>query len=54
MEFADGGSLASYLENIRIRVMPRVETMNILIDVAKGVQQAHAKDICHNDIKVFS
>jgi serine/threonine protein kinase len=54
MEFADGGSLARYLENNRNRVMSKVEILNILIDVAMGVQQAHVNDICHNDIKVLS
>lgn len=52
MEFADGGSLANYLENNQD--LSGDDTLNILKDIASGVQQAHANDICHNDIKVFT
>src|SRR5688572_9898660 len=50
MELADGGSLANYLKNNLAKLTIK-KKLQILIDVAHGLNYLHDKNIIHNDLR---
>ncbi len=50
MEFAEGGTLKDYIEDLD-DPMPLSEVLGAMLDIASGLEYAHARGIAHNDLK---
>src|SRR5690606_36247122 len=51
MEWLDGESLAKILDSRQHRPMPRVQALQIIEGVCRGLAHAHALGIAHADVK---